>query len=68
MIKEVPMRQSELFMKLSDVKEEFQKRFAIEKIVLFGSYLRDEAAEDSDVDIAILKIEKQLEFLRDANE
>lgn len=34
-------------------KREFQQKYAVEKIGLFGSYARDEAKEDSDVDIFV---------------
>ena len=50
------MTQSELLMKLANVKHELKQRFGIEEIALFGSYARDEAGEESDVDIAILKM------------
>jgi predicted nucleotidyltransferase len=34
-------------------KQEFQKKYAIEKIGLFGSYARDEANDKSDIDIFV---------------
>ncbi len=34
-------------------KQEFQKKYEIEKIGLFGSYARDEAHQDSDIDIFV---------------
>jgi predicted nucleotidyltransferase len=34
-------------------KQEFQKKYGIEKIGLFGSYARDEAHYDSDIDIFV---------------
>jgi predicted nucleotidyltransferase len=34
-------------------KEEFEKRFDVIKIGLFGSYARDEATDNSDIDILI---------------
>jgi predicted nucleotidyltransferase len=34
-------------------KQEFQKKYAIEKIGLFGSYARDEASDKSDIDIFV---------------
>jgi predicted nucleotidyltransferase len=34
-------------------KEEFNKRFGVTKIALFGSYARNEATPTSDIDIAI---------------
>ena len=53
------MTQSELLEKLSNVKQELQDQFGIEKIALFGSYARDEASEKSDIDIAILKMKEK---------
>ena len=50
------MTQLELLTKLADVKNELKQQFGIEEIALFGSYARDEAREDSDVDIAILEM------------
>ena len=58
------MTQSELLTKLSSVKDELKEQFGIEKIALFGSYARDEAQEDSDVDISIMAIEKKDYFKR----
>ena len=40
---------------LREHKEEMKEKFGIEKIALFGSYARDEATDNSDVDIVILK-------------
>ncbi len=58
------MTQAELLKKLTDVKSELKQQFGIEEFALFGSYARDEANEDSDVDIAILKSSKKNFFLR----
>ena len=58
------MTQSELLIKLANVKSELKQQFGIEEFALFGSYARDEAHEDSDVDIAILKSSKKNFFLR----
>ena len=58
------MTQLELLTKLTDVKNELKQQFGIEEIALFGSYARNEAHEDSDVDIAILKSSKKNFFLR----
>lgn len=38
---------------LSTHKKEFQKKYAIEQIGLFGSYARGEADENSDIDIFV---------------
>ena len=50
------MTTNELIIKLRNVKDELKQKFGIEEIALFGSYARDDAREDSDVDIAILKM------------
>ncbi len=36
---------------LQTKKEELQTRFGLEKLALFGSFSRDEATQDSDMDI-----------------
>lgn len=38
---------------LSMHKPEFQKKYGVEEIGLFGSYARDEAKDDRDVDIFV---------------
>ena len=38
---------------LKEHKEELRKNFQVEKIGLFGSYARDNASEDSDIDILV---------------
>ncbi len=38
---------------LSNNKQELQKKYGITKIGLFGSYARDEANDESDIDIAV---------------
>ena len=53
------MTTNELIMHLKQIKGELKSRFGIEEIALFGSYARDEATEQSDVDIAILKMQKK---------
>jgi len=49
------MTKDELLVNLSDMKSELKQQFGIERIALFGSYSRNEADEESDVDIVILK-------------
>jgi predicted nucleotidyltransferase len=46
------------------MKDDLKQQFGIEQIALFGSYARGEAKEDSDVDIAIMKIDKKDYFKR----
>ena len=38
---------------LKDHYQEFQEKYNIEQIGLFGSYARDEATKDSDIDIFV---------------
>lgn len=45
-------------------EKELYDRFGIKKIALFGSYAKDEATEDSDIDLAIIEIDKKDYFNR----
>jgi len=47
------MTKKEILNYLSNHKKEFQKMYEVEKIGLFGSYARDEATADSDIDIFV---------------
>ena len=58
------MTRSELLTKLADVKHELKQQFGIEEFALFGSYARDEAKEESDIDIAIMKVKEKDYFKR----
>ena len=59
------MIQRELVLKkLKELKNELNDKFSIEKIALFGSVARDEATENSDIDITILKMKKKDYFKR----
>lgn len=58
------MTRDELLDKLSAVKSDLNEKFGIEQIALFGSYARDEATENSDVDITILKMKQKDYFKR----
>ncbi len=44
---------SDILQFLSQEKEQFETRFRIAKIGLFGSYARGEETEDSDIDIIV---------------
>jgi predicted nucleotidyltransferase len=55
---------NEIINSLRELKVELSKKFGIEQIVLFGSYARDDATANSDIDIAILKIKKKDYFKR----
>ncbi len=58
------MTKDELLETLSSLKHELKQKFGIEEIALFGSYARDEANEESDVDIAIMKVDNKDYFNR----
>ena len=47
------MTKKEILNYLSNHKKEFQEMYEIEEIGLFGSYARNEAKEDSDIDIFV---------------
>ena len=47
------MTQSDILSYLSQHKEEFFKKFGLVKLGIFGSFGRNEAKEDSDIDIII---------------
>jgi len=47
------MTKKEILNYLSNHKKEFQKEYEVEEIGLFGSYARDEANADSDIDIFV---------------
>ena len=47
------MDRNEIIQFLKGHKPELEQRFGVIKIGLFGSYARNEAREDSDIDIAI---------------
>lgn len=49
---------------LSEHKVQIQERFGIQKIGLFGSYAKNEARDNSDIDIAITAKKKDF-FLRE---
>ena len=58
------MTTNELLVQLKDAKDELKKQFGITKIALFGSYARGEAKDESDIDIAIMSVDKKDYFNR----
>jgi len=48
------MDKNELIIKLKEFKEQVKRKYGVEKIILFGSYSRGIANEDSDVDLIIV--------------
>ncbi len=53
MIKEPKMKKQHALEALSQLKPELIKRFGVTRLALFGSTVRDEASEGSDIDIII---------------
>jgi len=49
---------------LKSLKTVLSEKFGIEKIAIFGSVARNEADQDSDIDIAIIKMEPKDYFKR----
>lgn len=47
------MKREEIIQYLEEHKSEFERRFGVRKIGLFGSYARDENHQDSDIDIVV---------------
>lgn len=47
------VRKEEILDFLRTKKADFQKEFNITKLALFGSFARDEQAEDSDIDLIV---------------
>ena len=47
------MTKHDILSYLNEHYEEFETRYNVEKIGLFGSYARDEATDDSDIDIYV---------------
>lgn len=63
------MRRELILSKLRALKPELQKKYPLESIALFGSYARDEADENSDVDLLVeLNGRMGIEFIDMANE
>jgi hypothetical protein len=49
----IAMTREDILDFLKQHKQEMHERFGVIKIGLFGSYVRDEARDDSDIDIAV---------------
>ena len=49
----VSMKKEDILDFLRQHKVEFAKKFGIKTIALFGSYVRDEAKKESDIDIVV---------------
>ena len=49
---------------LYKLKQHLNEKFGIQKIAVFGSVARDEATQESDIDIAILEMKEKNYFKR----
>jgi predicted nucleotidyltransferase len=47
------MQQSEILLKLKNIKPELEKKYGLTTLALFGSYSRNEQRADSDIDLLI---------------
>ena len=54
----------EIFERLQKISERLKKEYHAEKVILYGSYARGEATEDSDVDLFIIAPTKERFFER----
>ncbi len=54
----------EIFERLRKISERLKKEYQAEKVILYGSYARGEATEDSDVDLFIIASTKERVFQR----
>jgi len=57
------MSKNEILAYLQEHYLEFSKKYSVEKIGLFGSYARDEATQDSDIDIFVEMHPKLLDMI-----
>lgn len=54
----------DIYERLRKISERLKKEYHAEKVILYGSYARGEASEDSDVDLFIIAPTKQRFFER----
>jgi len=53
-----------IYERLKKISERLKKEYLAEKVILYGSHARDEATEDSDVDILVIAPTTQRMFER----
>ena len=58
------MTKEDILSFLKEHKDELQQKYSVTKIGLFGSYAKDEANEQSDIDLAISTTKKDF-FIRE---
>jgi predicted nucleotidyltransferase len=54
------MKKKQLLKKLAEFKAVHQQEYGIQDLGLFGSYSRDEASSDSDVDVVVQLVKQDL--------
>ena len=52
-LKQIMLTREEILQFLRDNKDRFAEQYGVTKIGLFGSFARDEATEESDVDVCV---------------
>ena len=57
------MNKEDITRYIAEHKTEFEQKFGVKKIGLFGSYARDEAHYESDIDIVVVLEKPDLFFL-----
>lgn len=54
----------EIFLRIKKMAERLKREYKAERVILFGSYAKGEATEDSDVDLLIIASTKERFFQR----
>ncbi|MGB7291787.1 MAG: nucleotidyltransferase domain-containing protein [Thermodesulfobacteriota bacterium] len=49
----------DIYERLKKISDRLKKEYNAEKVILYGSYARDEATEDSDLDILVIASTKE---------
>ena len=57
------IRKDEVLRELRALKPEFERLYGVSKIGVFGSVARDQAGDDSDIDIVVVMTQPDLFFL-----
>ncbi len=57
----------EIFTRIKRIAERLKKEYNAERVILFGSYARGEATEDSDIDLLIIASTEERFFERMAS-
>ena len=54
----------EISERLQKISERIKKEYHAERVILFGSYAKGEATEDSDVDLLVIVHPRRNDFLK----